>query len=372
MSVEPGAHRIEIEGKVAHLSQLKIDYLLKPHAIDVKASGWSTDGMDQSISAINAITFTRVASQQPGKSGKNTPSDIPVFADVTRRLDLELDWSVDTTVQLQSGTALPAILRIPLLPGESVISEGIKVDNGFAVITLNDNRRDFNWRSTLAVTGQLTLKASDNVPFREIWLLNASPIWHVEYEGIPVIYHQRDGQYWQPQWQPWPGESVLLKMTRPQGVAGNTLTIDRSYLLITPGENITDAELQLSLRSSLGGQHEIRLPSDAELLSVSINGNNVPVRINAGVVALPLTPGSHQAMIKWRETRGIGFGKFNSPEVNLGSDNVNTSLAIKPGNQRWVLLAGGPLLGPAVLFWGVLFVIVLAAAGLSRVKDIPL
>ncbi|MBI3187652.1 MAG: hypothetical protein HYZ31_07325, partial [Gammaproteobacteria bacterium] len=372
LSVEPGAHRIEIEGKVAHLSQLKLDYLLKPHAIDVKASGWSTDGMDQSISAINAITFTRVASQQPGKSGKNIPSDIPVFADVTRRLDLELDWSVDTTVQLQSGTALPAILRIPLLPGESVISEGIKVDNGFAVITLNDNRRDFNWRSTLAVTEQLTLKASDNVPFREIWLLNASPIWHVEYEGIPVIYHQRDGQYWQPQWQPWPGESVLLKMTRPQGVAGNTLTIDRSYLLITPGENITDAELQLSLRSSLGGQHEVRLPSDAELLSVSLNGNNVPVRINAGVVALPLTPGSHQAVIKWRETRGIGFGKFNSPEVNLGSDNVNTSLAIKPGNQRWVLLAGGPLLGPAVLFWGVLFVIVIAAAGLSRVKDIPL
>lgn len=368
----PGTHRVVIEGRVTHLSQLKIDFLLKPHAIEVNASGWSADGLDQSVNAISAINFTRTASGQSGKQSKNASSDLPVFAQVTRRLDMALDWSVETTVALQSGTALPAILRIPLLSGESVISEGIKTEKGYAVITLNDNRRQINWRSTLARVPQLTLNAADTEQFREIWQLNASPVWHVSYEGIPVIYHQRDGQYWQPQWQPLPKETVTLNIVRPEGVAGNTLTIDRSYLLLTPGENITDAELQLSMRSSLGGQHEIRLPDAAELLSVEINNNNIPVRITSGVLALPVSPGPHHVVIKWREPRGAGFGRFTSSQVDLGVSHVNTSIGIKPGQQRWVLLVGGPLLGPAVLFWGVLGVIVLAAAGLSRVQDMPL
>jgi len=39
---------------------------------------------------------------------------------------------------------------------------------------------------------------------------------------------------------------------------------------------------------------------------------------------------------------------------------------------RWLLLAGGPRLGPAVLFWSLLLVILLAAWGLGRVRQTPL
>ncbi len=372
LRVAPGNHRISIEGKVSHLNQIKMDFMLKPHAFEIQANGWVTDGMDASNNAINVIALTRIVTQQTTQSGKNTTADLPVFAVVTRHLELALDWTLNTTVQYQSGTALPAILRIPLLQNESVISEGIKVEKGFAVITLNDNRREVSWRSTLTPTASLQWVASDNKMFREIWQLNASPIWHVTYEGIPVIYHQREGQFWQPEWQPWPQESVTLNITRPEGVPGNTLTIDRSQLSLTPGENITTAELQLSLRTSLGGQHDIRLPATAELLSVEMDGNSLPLHITAGVLALPLTPGAHQANIKWREPRGVGWGKFVSSDVDLGVPHVNTSISITPGYQRWILFTGGPLLGPAVLFWGVLGVIVILAIGLSRIKDVPL
>ena len=43
-----------------------------------------------------------------------------------------------------------------------------------------------------------------------------------------------------------------------------------------------------------------------------------------------------------------------------------------PGFDRWVLLTGGIRQGPAVLFWGVLIVIVLIALVLGRVRGTPL
>ena len=40
--------------------------------------------------------------------------------------------------------------------------------------------------------------------------------------------------------------------------------------------------------------------------------------------------------------------------------------------SRWILFAGGPSLGPAVLFWSVLPVLALVAVGLGRVRATPL
>ena len=263
-------------------------------------------------------------------------------------------------------------MRIPLLPGESVITDGITVKDNAAVITLNNTTRALRWRSTLAKAEALTLTASAATNFNEIWQLNSSPMWHIDYEGIPVIYHQRLGQHWQPEWQPWPGESVSIHITRPQGVQGKTKTIDNSQLTLTPGESLTTAQLNFNLRSSLGGQHDIRIPADSELMSVKINDENIPVRLNVDTVTLPITPGAQNVAIEWREPRGISTGLFKTTEVDLGTDSVNARLSIKPGVQRWVLFAGGPTLGPAVLFWGVFFVIIGIAIGLSRISDMPL
>ena len=42
------------------------------------------------------------------------------------------------------------------------------------------------------------------------------------------------------------------------------------------------------------------------------------------------------------------------------------------GQDRWVLFVMGPKLGPAVLFWGVLIVIVILAIGLGKIPLTPL
>jgi hypothetical protein len=58
--------------------------------------------------------------------------------------------------------------------------------------------------------------------------------------------------------------------------------------------------------------------------------------------------------------------------VDVGHEAVNVDVVFHMPGNRWILLAGGPPLGPAVLFWSYLFVIVLAAVALGRLSWTPL
>jgi hypothetical protein len=368
--VEAGVHDVSVQGRVARLNALRLDFPLPPHALSVSLDGWSRDGTDTLAVPPRSLAFTREQTEGDAETF-DTRSEIPVFARVTRHLRLGLDWQLVTTVQLVSGTALPAVLRIPLLDGEAVVTDAIEVADGQAVITLSEADRTVSWLSTLPQSEHLTLTAARNRPWSETWRLEVTPIWNVQLSGIPTIYHQQASGAWQPQWQPWPGEQVALAITRPQGIEGQTRTIDRSRLVLTPGRRATAAELHFTLRSSQGQQHTLTLPEDAQLESVTLNGRAVPVRQDGRSVTLPLQPGSQDVVLQWKEARGIGWW-FASPEVDLGIPSVNSRVIIKPGFDRWVLLTGGIRQGPAVLFWGVLIVVVLVALMLGRVRGTPL
>jgi len=368
--VEAGVHTVSVQGRVAHLRTLRLDFPLPPHLLELALDGWSSDGTDALSPTLRSLTFTREQTESSAESF-DTQSDIPAFARVTRHLRMGLDWQLVTTVRLESGTALPALLRIPLLEGEAVVSEDIEVEDGHAVVSLSEAKRTRSWLSTLRQADSLTLTAPVAQPWAETWSMEITPIWNVRFSGIPVVYHQQVGGQWQPQWRPWPGEQVRLEISRPRGVEGQTMTIDRSLLLLTPGKRSTQAELSLGVRSSQGQQHDITLPEGAQLETVSIGGNAVPIRQAGSTVTLPLRPGSQDIAIRWKQADGIAWW-YASPPVDLGSASVNASVRIQPGYDRWVLLTGGIRQGPAVLFWGVLIVIVLIALALGRVKGTPL
>jgi len=63
---------------------------------------------------------------------------------------------------------------------------------------------------------------------------------------------------------------------------------------------------------------------------------------------------------------------FKSGVLGLGAAGVNDRLLIQVPTDRVVLALGGPAVGPAVLFWGVLIVIVAVAWGLGRWQVTPL
>lgn len=370
--LKEGTHTVQLSGRVDVLNQLQFSFPLKPHHIDLDIKDWTAEGMDAQAYKVTVLSFNRVVDKtQDAAVDKIEQKEIPVYAEVTRTLHLGLDWRVITQIRGVSGSAYPVILEIPLLAGESVVTENVKVIDDRAVVALSHPGQTIQWTSKLKVNDQIKLHASNHDQFIEKWSLNASAIWHIDYDGIPVIYHQRFDNQWQPEWQPWPGEDVTIKISRPEGLTGKTITIDSSTLTLTPGEQITASKLVFNLRSSLGGQHTIKIPEGADLQTVTINGQSMPIRPTAEGIALPVSPGNQKVEINWHEPRGISTF-FKSSNINLGTDSVNHVIQVEPGHSRWVLFTSGPTMGPAVLFWGLFGIIVLIAYGLGRIKGTPL
>ncbi|MDM8559015.1 hypothetical protein [Candidatus Parabeggiatoa sp. HSG14] len=369
LRVEKGIHQVQFSGPLPNRNTVQLPLPLKSHFVEIKADGWRIDGLHENGIADAQLQFTRE------QKDKNHLADLemgtlPPFVQIERTLLLGLDWQIETRVTRQTPRGSAVVLEIPLLEGESVTSEKIRVEGGKALINLSPHQSKISWISVFDKQETIKLIAPNNTFSTEIWRLDASAIWHVEIEGISVVHHQAKGR-WLPEWRPWPGESVTLRLTRPEGVLGQVLTIDRSRLIVKPGQRTTDNQLLLNFRSSRGIQHKLTLPENAVLQSVTINGKSQPIRQEGRFVTLPITPGSQQVELNFQQQVGINQ-HFSTPEVDLGIDSVNTSIEVNMPSNRWILFAGGKAIGPAVMIWGILIVIVLLSVGLGQISLTPL
>jgi hypothetical protein len=95
------------------------------------------------------------------------------------------------------------------------------------------------------------------------------------------------------------------------------------------------------------------------------------VRQQGQMVNIPIKPGKQNIEIQWREDKSIA-AKMSASAVNIGSANVNQQTIINMPQDRWVLFVGGPRQGPAVLFWGVLIVILIGSLILGLTQLTPL
>jgi hypothetical protein len=372
--IGPGGHEILLSGPLPGQGRetVQIPLPLRPHRVDATAAGWTVDGIHEDGQADDSLQLTRVRALPAGApAGALQPGELPPFLEVSRILHLGLTWTVETRVRRLSPPGVPVTAAVPLLPGESVTTAGIRVQKGIAQVSLGPQALDAGWTSTLAPRAALKLTAPRTLSWTEVWQLDAGPVWHVEPQGIPPVLGPEDAPVRIPEWRPWPGETVTLAISRPAGIAGQTLTIDHSALTVSPGLRSTDVQLEISLRSSRGCRHTITLPAGAELQTASIDGRTQPIQQEDREVTVPIHPGAQTIQLAWREPRGISF-LFRSPEVDLNTGSVNADLVVQPPQSRWILLLGGPRLGPAVLFWSLLVVILLAAVLLGRVRITPL
>jgi hypothetical protein len=369
LNVTEGIHQVHLIGPLPKRNTVQLALPLKSHSVKVNAKGWRVEGVYENGIADDQLQFTREQTDD-SQLAELEMGNLPPYVKIERTLLLGLDWQIVTRVTRLTPRGSAIVLEIPLLTGESVTTENIRVANGNALINMAPNDHEINWMSVFDKHDTITLTAPNNTFSSEVWRLDASAIWHVEIEGIPVIHHKSEGR-WLPQWQPWPGETVTLHLTRPQEVSGQVLTIDRSKLVVSPGQRVTDNWLLLNLRSSRGMQHKITLPEDAILQAVKINGKSQPQQQEGRIVTLPITPGAQRVELQFQQAIGMSQ-HFQTPQVELGIDSVNTNIEIKMQRDRWILFVGGEPIGPAVMIWGMLIVIVLASIGLGLVKLTPL
>ncbi|MDD5275328.1 MAG: hypothetical protein PHR16_04520 [Methylovulum sp.] len=371
ITLKAGGHRVILRGVAPLLSKLTLPLPLKPNYVTVEKTGWEVIGMQNDGQADGQLQFSRI-SQSHDDNTKNTlePGALPAFARVERTVQLDLDWHVSTQVIRMSPPDTAVVLSVPLLPGEAVTSPGVRVKDGKVEVNIPAQQYAMQWESTLAKTDKISLTAPQTDQWIEVWKADVSPIWHIEASGIAMIHLNNTAQ-WLPEWHPWPSETIALQITRPVAVEGQTLTIDSSRLQVKPGQRITDAGLSFSLRSSQGGQHVLTLPENALLQSVTIDGQTRPIRQQGRKLTLPVNPGKQNIAVNWQEAVPLSM-VFSTPQIDLGQASVNTDLTINLGQDRWVLFALGPRLGPAVLFWGILIVIFMLALGLGKVHLTPL
>ncbi|MCC6274144.1 MAG: hypothetical protein IT572_11840, partial [Deltaproteobacteria bacterium] len=370
IQLTPGVHQVVIEGPLPERPSVQIALPLKPHYLQAQLSDWSLEGLQDNGLTADNLQLTRLQGLSPDKSAPKETS-LPPFFTVERSLILGLTWEVQTRIVRLSPPGTAFLTEVPLLPGESVTDADVEVKDGKVRVSMGPNATEFAWRSVLAETDKIQLKATESDAMMDIWRLDLNPVWHFSATGIPPVHPESATQRWPIEWRPWPGEELTLAISRPAGVPGQTLTIDRSLLVLKPGLRFTESTLSLTMRSSLGGQHALTLPEGAVLQSVQINGAAQPIRQEGLKVTLPLVPGSQRVDLNWQQPLALK-AYFKTPALKLGTASVNAELQIHLPSNRWVLFTGGLRVGPAVLFWSLLAVLLLVSIGLGRSGLSPL
>jgi hypothetical protein len=363
LHLQPGWHQVTVHG---HWTGTAVSLSFGHHVPRIMelsgAPGWratrSADG--------RSISFTSLAAAGP----ENTPaSRIPAFLSLRRKLELGIQWSGSYRLRRLSDHNAALAVRIPLLPGESVLSSGVQVqEDGVAVVSLPAGSDGITWRTRLEPLSRLELRAGGEGLWNEQWIIDAWPIWQLREQGpAPTARHAQGMR--RLSYQPLAGESVTLEVMRPAAVQGPVLTADRVQSHMTPGTPHR-GRLQATLLAGQGIEHMIEAPAGVTFRTVSLNTAAIPL-LNPGRIELTVPPGESELRVEWEMPDSATGLHISSPAFDLGmpAANIETRLAMP---NRWILGLHGPALGPAILWYGVLVVIALLAIGLGRWGATPL
>ncbi len=364
-----GVHQVRVEGMLAEASEWEWAFQLKPRRVEIEAPGWSVSGVRPDGVPEAQVFFARQRRAGDGEAAYDRP-DVQIAALVERHLEIGLVWQVRTTVRRLSPTGKALDLRLPLLPGENVISSNQVVKEGGIEVRLGAQDREFSWQSELAPVTELTLATRPGDGWVERWQLVVSPVWNVTLAGTPPVF-ENNGADLVPVWQVWPGERAMLAFSQPEAVPGATVMVGAARHETQLGRRQRTSSLTLDLRGSVGGDFPITLPDGAQPVALTIDGQPVPVRVVDRRIMTPLRPGEHKLELRWKQDDLLET-RTQVGEVRLPVESANVTSVLQVPQDRWVLWAHGPLRGPAVRFWSVLAWALLAAWVLGRIPHSPL
>lgn len=306
-----GHHKLVNTGKLLG-DQASVSFPNPIHNFKVVSMGWLVDGLMDDRVLNSSLTLRSTVSIEESKKDTLTLDPISPLVTVQHTFILDKEWHVETTVVRSVPKNGPIAVSIPLIDKEKVLDNDLTIKEGLAHVQLKYNQRAIRWHSVL-----------------------------------------------EPLWRPWPGEKITVNISQPIGVNGPTHTVEKAELKYSPGERIQKSTLSLTIRSSLGEDYSFSIPKDAEILSAT-NGNkklNIP---SSNTITVPLQPGLQNVTVDFQEKKEMGWN-VATPPIHLPSTATNISLTYSLARDRWPLYFNGPAIGPAMLYWGILVVIILSA-----------
>lgn len=369
VTVPQGVHQIVVEGLLGETSEWEWTFLLPPRRVSINAPDWNVTGVRSNGVPERQVIFAKVQ-QAPDGQATYDQKNFRAIAMVERRLEVGLLWKVHNTVTRLSAPGKAVSMRVPLLPGESVLSSNVVVEGGSIQVNLGASQMKFSWDSELAASAGVQLTAARSSQWVERWQLVTSPAWNVSFAGLAPIY-EASQQNLIPVWRPWPGEAVELAFRQPEAVSGETMTVQRITHETTLGARQRETKLTMEVESSLGADFRIDLESEANVSSVTVAKQAVPVQRDGQSLIVPLRPGKQSIEVNWKTAELLRMVVDTDP-VKLPVDGANVTSVILVPENRWILWADGPLRGPAVRFWTIVVTAILVALALGSLSLSPL
>jgi hypothetical protein len=375
--LEPGLHTVELVGPLPSSQVLTLALGTPPHRVSAQAKGWAVEGLRADGRVEGSLVLRREVEVE--SSGDGAVQPLAQWLEVTRELDLGVRFRVRTVIQRLGPSTDSMLLRLPLLPGESVLDNNVNSDGKTALVELPRDAQVVTISSSLRVSEQLDLRAalpkspSDTQvtrPWNETWVVRCGALYRCEFEGIAPVSRSEDGHL-AFTYEPWPGEAVTIHARHLDAAKGTSVTIDHADLELTPGSRMEQAKLTLQVRTSRGTTERIDLPEASTLTSLTVDGQARPARVLKNALEVALDPGSHTLQVMLQRAQGMRFA-YSPGAVRASRPLVNARTTVTMPSDRWLLWTRGPDWGPAVLFWGYLLVVLLAAVALSRVPHSPL
>jgi hypothetical protein len=373
--LEPGARTVRMSGRLAAAESVQLVFPQVPRAVTVSANGWLVAGVSEGRLTAGSIELTRERTQANAAANESLESsaEFPAFVRIERSFNLDLDWTVSTAVVRIAPERAAINVTVPLVSGESVLTEGVEVRNSReAVVGLQRDQAVFEWQSGLARSESLAVSLPEDAGRAEVWRFFVNPQWRVAFDGFPAVLPENvDAGAWSFVFYPRPGETLKLAVTRPKPADGVTFAIDSVTHSVTVGKRSSDASLVFNYRSTQGGRHSLAIPPDARVTQVALDGAPVQLRPENGELSIALLPGQHQVSVQWQDTQGAAF-RIQPAAIDLRTPASNVTTSVQIPANRWPLMAFGPGVGPAVLYWGELVVFLLTAWLLGRWSYSPL
>lgn len=369
-----GVHRLELRAALPEADTVALQFANPPRTVRADTGpGWSVTGISDGGLAGDTLELRRetpvagTVSDPPVLSRRGL--DARPFYRVNRQLHLGSEWRLSNSVQRLAPTSGNLALTVPLWPGENPLDDSLTVRDGAVELTLPEGSMQRQWLSSIAPVDRLEVTAGSLDERSEHWQISSSALWRLQAEGTPLVATSDPGG--RQHYRPLPGETLTLAIAPIAALEGPWLAADRAGLDIRLGAHSADYTLSTSLRATRAGTHIVQLPQAAELLEASIEGQPRNLQAEDGTLRLALAPGQQQLTVRWHQPEGAGF-IWRSTAPDLGVAPANVSISATLSDRRWVLLTGGPLLGPAVLYWAALAVMLLVAFALSRSGRTPL
>ncbi|MGI9284347.1 MAG: hypothetical protein ACR2P1_03085, partial [Pseudomonadales bacterium] len=371
MAVPSGHSRVVLQGAL-HGDQLRLPLPLAANNVSVVAPGWRVSGLVEGRAPSGSLQLKKEQGAKPKTNAQGLlPNPIAAFVEVRRVLRLGVDWYVDTTVSRVAPRDGAINLTVPLLDGEQLLSDTLKQADGAVLVSLRPGQHETRWRSSLNKADSINLHAQESNNWSEIWELASDTRWHIEWDGFAPIKQKGNGAQINPRWLPRPGERLAISIVEPQALPGASQTIEQVGLTTRPGLRRSAVELTLRLRAGHAGNYEFSLPDEAQLQKIMLDGQEFPLPSDAQQLSLPLHPGTQQLQLHWQVATAMQL-QIETPALDLGlpASNINLEMHVPAG--RWLLFVGGPSIGPAMLVWGVVLVIVAMSVLLGRLTFLPL